>query len=185
MQRLTANFADGGNDLQNRKAYLRSKITRLDEAGVTELLDGRSNTKTVSHVELQAEVDALDDVQRRGRPVSAHQPLEDDDGSQGHFQTRSTSSTNYTNNRCINHQPPSSHGKTVGRCCTVQRCKRQSRPLPALLQTDGAYFVPTVDGVKDVLSKHQQPVGTGRTTEQESYWNESALRYSVRDLRLD
>ena len=72
MQRLTANFADGGNDLQNRKAYLRSKITRLDEAGVTELLDGRSNTKTVSHVELQAEVDALDAVQRRGRPVSAH-----------------------------------------------------------------------------------------------------------------
>ena len=58
--------------LQNRKAYLRSKITRLDEAGVAELPDGRSNTKTVSRVDLQAEVDALDAVQRRGRPVSAH-----------------------------------------------------------------------------------------------------------------
>ena len=73
MHCLTANFAGGGNDLQNRKAYIRSKITRLDEAGVTELLNGRSNTKTVSHVELQAEVDALDAVQRRGRPVSTEQ----------------------------------------------------------------------------------------------------------------
>jgi len=72
LQRLTANFADGGNDLQNRKAYIRSKITRLDEAGVTELLDGRSSTKATSRVDLQAEVDALDAVQRRGRPVSAH-----------------------------------------------------------------------------------------------------------------
>ena len=42
LQRLTANFANGGRDLQNRKAYLRSKITRLDEVGVTELLDGRA-----------------------------------------------------------------------------------------------------------------------------------------------
>ena len=73
MQRLTANFADGGNDLQNRKAYIRPKITRLDEAGVTELPDGRLNTKAMSRVELQAEVDALDAVQRRGRPVSTEQ----------------------------------------------------------------------------------------------------------------